>query len=67
MPTTGLDLKVKRVRANVKLLDLAERMNVSRQTLWGIERAGTVDPERVAQYLSALETCRNVKTGPEAA
>ena len=66
MPTSGLDLKVKRVRANVQLVDLAAEMQVSRQTLWTIERSAFVDPDRVSQYLSALETCRNVRTGDAA-
>ena len=61
MPTSGTDLKVKRVRARVKLNDLADAMGLSRQTLWVIENAGQVDPERVTQYLAAVETCRNIK------
>lgn len=67
MPTTGLDLKVKRTRANVKLRDLADAMKLSRQSLWSLERAALVPADRVSQYLSALETCRNVKTQGEAA
>lgn len=61
MPTSGTDLKVRRVRANVKLMDLAEAMGLSRQALWSLERAGQVSPERVALYVSALETFRDVK------
>lgn len=67
MPTTGLDLKVKRTRANVKLRDLADAMQLSRQSLWSLERAALVPADRVSQYLAALETCRNVKTQGEAA
>lgn len=61
MPTTGLDLRVKRVRARVSLGDLVKAIGLSRTTVWGIERAAVVEPERAADYLRALETCRNVK------
>lgn len=61
MPTSGTDLKVRRVRANVKLMDLADAMGLSRQALWSLERAGQVSAERSAQYIAALETFRDVK------
>lgn len=67
MPTSGLDLRVRRVRARVKVLDLAAAMGVSRQTLWTIERSAFVEPDRAAQYLEAIETCRHVKTEGTAA
>ena len=54
MPTTGTDLKVERVKANVKIRTLAERMGLSRQAIWGLERSATVDEARVREYLAAL-------------
>lgn len=60
MPTSGLDLRVKRVRARVALNDLVKAIGLSRTTVWGIEKAAVVEPERVAAYLKALETCRNI-------
>ena len=54
MATTGMDLKVERVKAHVKLVDVAARMGLSRQALWGIERAAHVDQERARQYMAAL-------------
>ena len=51
---SGVDLKVERVRANVKAQDVAARMGVSRATVWGIERAAVVTAERAGQYRDAL-------------
>lgn len=52
--TTGVDLKVERVRAHVKAQDIAARMGVSRATVWVIERTAVVTPERARQYRDAL-------------
>lgn len=60
MVTTGNDLKVERVKAKVKMKDLAARMRISRQTLWGIERAGDVDKDQAKVYRDALETFADV-------
>lgn len=51
---SGVDLKVERVRANVKAQDVAARMGVSRATVWGIERSAIVAPERARQYREAV-------------
>lgn len=51
---SGTDLKVERIRAGLTQLEVAKRMGVSRQTLWGIERQETVDADREAQYRAAL-------------
>ena len=59
MPTSGTTLKVERTRAGVTISALAARMGVSRQTLWGIERAAKVSNERTAQYREALLTLRD--------
>jgi len=66
MPTSGLDLRVKRVRARVSLKALVAAIDRSRTTVWQIEKAAVVDPEDVKRYLAALETCRNVTTGEAA-
>lgn len=60
MQTTGTDLKVERVKANLSIRDLAARMRVSRQTIWGIERSAHVSPERVERYRAALLTSDDV-------
>jgi transcriptional regulator with XRE-family HTH domain len=59
MPTAGTTLKVERTRAGVTITALAARMGVSRQTLWGIERAGKVSNERTDQYRAALVSLRD--------
>jgi DNA-binding XRE family transcriptional regulator len=59
-----MDLKVERVRANVTVTALAAQMGVSRQTVWGIERAATVNAERTDKYRGAL---RLLATGTVAA
>lgn len=59
---TGTDLKVERVRAGLTMKAVAERMGISRQALWVIERQESVDGEREAQYRAAL-TARTVKVG----
>jgi hypothetical protein len=66
MPTSGLDLRVKRVRARVSLKALVAASGRSRTTVWQMEKAAVVDPADVKLYLTALETCRNVKDGEAA-
>jgi hypothetical protein len=66
MPTTGLDLRVKRVRARVSLKALVAALPRSRTWAWELEKAAVVDPSDVKLYLAALETCRNVKEGEAA-
>lgn len=61
MPTAGNDLKVERVRANLKAREVAAQMGLSRQAVWGLERAAEVDPERAQEYLAAVETLRDAK------
>ena len=61
MPTTsGIDLKVERVREGVTVTALAVQMGLSRQSVHGIERAGKVTPERATQYRAALADIANV-------
>ena len=54
MPTHGMDLKVERIRANVTITSLAARMGLSRQAVWGLERAAVVDSDRAKRYREAL-------------
>ncbi len=62
MATTGLELKVKRVAADVKLNDLAARMGRSRATVWHYERQASVAEATVREYLDALATFGDVST-----
>lgn len=59
MATTGTDLKVERVRAGITLVALAARMGLSRQAVWGIERAAVVSAERATAYRAALAALRD--------
>ena len=60
MPTTtGWDLTVARVRANLSKTAVAARLRelgvrASRQTLWVHEKAATVDPDFARSYLQAV-------------
>lgn len=51
---TGKSLKMARVRADLTQRQVAKQMGLSRQTLYAIERAATVDPDREAEYRAAL-------------
>jgi DNA-binding Xre family transcriptional regulator len=68
--TTGVDLKVARIRRLVKATDLAAQMGVSRATLNRIEGLAGVKPEVAQRYMAALTAFPSVATaqeGPEAA
>lgn len=52
--TRGMDLKLRRVAARVKIQDLANRMGRTRQTVRRYEIAEVVPADRVAQYNEAL-------------
>lgn len=62
MPDSGIDLKVERIRAHIKLNDLAARMGVSRATLWVLEKSQHVSPEQAARYREALSDGQDVET-----
>lgn len=51
---TGKSLKMARVRADLTQLQVAAQMGLSRQSVYAIERAAVVDPDREAQYRAAL-------------
>lgn len=61
MQTTGTDLKVERVRANVTIVSLAARMGLSRQAIWGLERSAVVNEVRARAYRDALSTMRDAR------
>jgi transcriptional regulator with XRE-family HTH domain len=61
-PTTGLDLKVERTRAQVTGKAVAEAMGVSSSRLSRIERDEPVTDRMRKRYLKALETCRTSGT-----
>lgn len=65
MPTSGLDLRLERVAARVKLKDLADAMHRHRATVAGYEKAGAVEPDVAHQYREALATFRDVATVEE--
>ena len=56
MPTRGPTLRRERRLADVSATAVAAQMKISRQTLWAIERAVEVTPERVAAYRAAVKT-----------
>lgn len=60
MPTSGLDLRLERVAARVKIKDLAEAMKRHRATVIGYEKAAAVEPEVASQYRDALATLSDV-------
>jgi hypothetical protein len=58
METTGLDLRLERVAARIKITDLAKRMGRSRATLHRYEGLAVVDPDIAAAYRQALASFR---------
>lgn len=59
----GTDLKVTRIRATVKLKDVAREMGISSSRLSRIEAPGSNPaPETIRRYLDALEKCRTSGT-----
>lgn len=59
MQTSGLELRLERVAARVKLIDLARRMGLHRATVARYEGLAVVDPETAYQYRAALATFRD--------
>ena len=56
--TSGLDLKLDRVREGLTVIAVAARMGLSRQSVHGLERAAKVSPERAQQYRQAVASLR---------
>lgn len=58
--TTGLELRLERVAARVKLVDLAQRMRLHRATVARYEGLAVVPEEIAYEYRTALATFRDV-------
>lgn len=54
---TGKDLKLRRVDADVKAIDLASAMRVSPSRISYLETRRLVTSEAAERYLAALDTC----------
>ena len=67
MATSGLDLRLERVAARVKLNALAARMERDRRTVGRYEGLAVVDTDVVTEYRAALATFRDVSTDHESA
>jgi predicted transcriptional regulator len=60
--TTGLELKLQRVAADVRSGVLARAMGVHPSRITYIERSRVVAPHIVERYVAALATCTTVRT-----
>jgi len=60
MATSGLDLRLERVAARVKLKALADAMKRHRATVANYENAAVVSPEIATAYRAALATLTEV-------
>lgn len=65
--TSGKDLKLRRVNADVKAKDVAEAAGVSQQQVSRWENSRLVTDDAEARYMTALTTCITKSTSPEAA
>jgi transcriptional regulator with XRE-family HTH domain len=54
MPTSGRELRLERLTADVTVIAVAARMGLSRQAVWAMERSAVVNPDRAALYRRAL-------------
>lgn len=55
--TSGMELKLLRVAADVKTRDLADAMGVTNSRVSHIEKLRIVTPEADARYRAALDMC----------
>jgi len=62
IPTTGLELKLRRVAAGVKAKAVAGQMGISSSRLSRIEVPEPVTDRMAARYLTALDACRTSGT-----
>lgn len=65
--TSGLDLKLRRVAARVKVQAIAARMEVSASRISTIENQAVVTEDAAERYLAALATLTTVPSIEEAA
>ena len=61
MPTRGPSLRRERRNAEVTTVALAKQLGISRQTLWSLENAAEVTPERASEYREAVKTLSDAK------
>ena len=61
--TSGLELKLRRVAADVKSTELARAMGVSIARISHIERSRLVTDDAERRYVAALATCTTKTTG----
>ena len=54
MPTTGADLKVARVLANLSKTAVAKEMGTTRQTLWSHEKDAQCDADFARRFTAAV-------------
>lgn len=59
---TGLELKLKRVAADVRVKDLALAMGVTDSRITYIEGRRTPTPDAIERYLTALDMCTTKTT-----
>lgn len=64
---TGLDLKLERVAAQVRVKELADAMGISWSRVSRIEAQPTVTDRLVTRYRAALGTCRTAQDARGAA
>lgn len=62
--TSGKDLKLRRVIADVKAKDVAEAAGVSQQQISRWENSRVVTEDAEAKYVAALTTCITKSTSP---
>jgi transcriptional regulator with XRE-family HTH domain len=62
MPTTGLDLKLERTAARVRVKDLALAMGVTSGHVSNLEARAIVTDESATKYRAALATLPTVAT-----
>lgn len=63
---TGLELKLRRVAADVRTKDLAVAMGVTDSRITYIEGRRNPTPEAESRYLAALDMCVTKSTPPAA-
>lgn len=64
---SGLDLRVLRVKADIKVTALAKAMKTTASGVSRVESSRNVTPEMEARYLNALASLASDATPPEAA
>lgn len=65
--TSGKDLKLRRVNADLKAKDVAEAAGVSQQQVSRWENSRVVTEDAEARYMAALTTCITKSAQSEAA